>query len=106
MFPVSVGDRFTSRKGAAYEVVTVDSRGFTIKRVDGRGRRRGAGTLVRIGWARVESAKLRLEAGETLKFQAHSRDGGISYTVAVTVGVIYALREMVVEGEAGWRLKV
>jgi len=102
---VKVGDRFTSRKGAAYEVVAADASGFTIKRVDGH-RRKGAGTLVRIGWKRVESARARLRAGEVLKFQAHAKDGGISYTVAVSVGVIYALREMVVEGETGWQLKV
>jgi hypothetical protein len=96
MATVEAGDKFASRRGSTYEVVSVDDRGFTVRRA-------GSGKQVRIGWKRVEQTRRRLEAGETLKYQAHAKDGGISYTVAVAVGTIWALRDIVKETEGGWQ---
>jgi len=94
-YPVDVGDEFESRRGAAYRVIEVDARGYTVERFE-------TGSKVRIGWSKVAATKERLERGEVLKYQAHVKDGGISYTVAVAVAVIYALRDMVVETSDGW----
>lgn len=94
-YQVEVGDEFESRRGAAYSVVEVDDKGFTVERPE-------TGSRVRIGWGMVSRTEERLKRGEVLKYQAHVKDGGISYTVAVAVSVIYALRDMVVETPDGW----
>jgi hypothetical protein len=94
-YQVEVGDEFESRRGAAYRVVEVDAKGYTVERFETSSR-------VRIGWRKVEATRARLEAGEVLKYQAHVKDGGVSYTVAEAVSVIYALRDMVVETPDGW----
>jgi hypothetical protein len=86
MNPVNVGDTFTSRTGAKYTVTETRPNGFTITRTSGK--------TVRISARKVQQTAARLQAGERLAFQRNPKDGGISYTVAVEAGVVYALRDM------------
>jgi len=81
---LKVGDEFTSRTGAIYTVSSVDDRGFTATRDNGK--------TVRASAAKVLYALARLEAGLPVAFQASPANGGVSYTVAVTVAVMHAIR--------------
>ena len=84
--PVSVGDVFESRTGRRYSVSEVRSDGgFTVTR-DG-------GKPVRISARMVARTLARLEAGESFAYQRNATQGGISYTVAIEAGVVYALRD-------------
>lgn len=84
--PITVGDVFTSRTGAQYTVTETRHNGFTITRTSGK--------AVRISARKVQQTAARLQAGERLAYQRNPKDGGISYTVAVEAGVVYALRDM------------
>lgn len=63
---------------------------------------RPSGKTVNISRKMVESTYARLVAGETLKRQASAKDGGISYTVAITRGVVMALGLDSHEGLVAW----
>ncbi len=84
--PVNVGDTFTSRTGAEYTVTETRDNGFTVTRTSGK--------EVRISARKVQQTAARLRGGERLAYQKNPKDGGISYTVAVEAGVVYALRHM------------
>jgi len=79
-----VGEEFASRSGAIYSVASVDAKGFTAKRANGK--------TIRASREKVLAALARLEAGLPVAFQASPADGGVSYTVAVTVAVMHAIR--------------
>jgi hypothetical protein len=79
------GEIFTSRTGKEYRVDSIDPKGYRIARTD-------TGSIVRISAKKVLEAHQRLVAGDLIKFQATPANGGISYTVAVTVGAMYPLR--------------
>lgn len=81
---IQAGAEFRSRTGAAYVVVSVDPKGFVIGRTSGK--------TCRISLALINKVRSRVMAGEALHPQASARGGGISYTVAVTAGVAYALQ--------------
>lgn len=92
-----VGASFTSRGGAAY-TVTEDrgDKGFTITR-DSTGR------AVRISGRMIASTIDRAQAGESFAYQANATQGGISYTVAVEAGVVYALRDTLTRDDTNRR---
>ena len=90
---VSIGDTFTSRTGSRYTVTEVrPDGGFTISR-DG-------GKPARVSGRMVARTLARLEAGERLAFQKNAPQGGISYTVAIESGVVYALRHHITRDDA------
>ena len=79
------GTVFESRTGKSYRVESVDHKGYTIARTD-------TGSKVRISAKKVLTALSMLQASQPIKYQATPGNGGISYTVAVTVGAMYPLR--------------
>ncbi len=86
---VKVGRVFHSRTGRKYKVQEVDEKGFVISRESG-------GTDQRITWAMCNKTWQRLQSAEVLKYQQNASKGGISYTVAVETGVLFALKDLVV----------
>jgi hypothetical protein len=90
---VAVGDTFHSRTGRQYTVTEVRSDGgFSIAR-DG-------GKPARISGRMVARTLARLEAGERFAYQKNATQGGISYTVAIESGVVYALRNHLTRDDA------
>ena len=79
---------FQSRTGSRYKVTAVKDTKFSIQSLTGR-------VPVTITKKAVENAQSRLEAGEELRFQKNRSGGGISYTVAIEAGVVFALGEWV-----------
>tara|TARA_A100001515_G_scaffold43865_1_gene34527 strand:- start:430 stop:741 length:312 start_codon:yes stop_codon:yes gene_type:complete len=79
---------FQSRTGSRYKVTAVKDTKFSIQSLTGR-------APVTITKKRVDDALSRLKAGEELAFQKNRPQGGISYTVAIEAGVVFALGEMV-----------
>ncbi len=67
-----------------YEVVAVDDRGFTVKRL-------ASGKPLKVSRKMIESAAGRLRTGEKLAKQANQKQGGISYPIAVEAVVVAAL---------------
>lgn len=94
---LTVGAVVTSRKGRTYTVLAHDDKGFTLGRV-------GSASTVRITRANVNKTAKRLRAGEVLAWQANPSKGGISYTVAVTVGVVWALGGLCAATNDGYAL--
>ena len=98
-----VGNLTTSRTGKEYFISHVERDYFIMSRVDSHARskfrknwsppaKEGEPTGVRITTEKLQRILNRLFAGEELKFQAWEKDGGISYTIAETIGVVFALR--------------
>ena len=77
-----------SRTGRKYKVVDYNDKRFTIQRVD-------SNSTVNITRSKIESTYQRLLQGEALAFQANPSNGGISFTVAIVVGVVWAIKELV-----------
>ena len=91
---VNAGDEFTSRGGASYTVTEVrDDGGFTIERAS-------TGKAVRISGRMIAKTLDRAGAGETFKYRANATKGGISYTVAIEAGVVYALRSVLTRDDS------
>lgn len=88
MATIKKGQSFESRTGAVYTVKSVDPRGFIIIR-------NSSGKDVRISSKLIESTRDKIEAGQSLNFQANGPKGGISYTVAIEAGVVHALRDII-----------
>ena len=85
-----IGSKLESRRrGRFYTIIDVDSQGFRIARQD-------TGSTVRITRNLIETTAASLLAGEALKFQASRTKGGISYTVAQTAAVVWALGDLIV----------
>jgi|TARA_R110000824_G_scaffold214216_4_gene400508 hypothetical protein len=77
-------DKYTSRKGVIYTVVSTDGKGgFTAAKPGGK--------TVKISGRLIARVKAAAENGATFKFQANGPQGGISYTVAIEAGVVYAV---------------
>tara|TARA_R100000329_G_scaffold8204_1_gene9599 strand:- start:19 stop:345 length:327 start_codon:yes stop_codon:yes gene_type:complete len=91
---IKIGDIFTSRGGASF-TVTEDrgAKGFTITR-------NSTGKTVRISGSMIAKTLARAQAGECFAYQANSKQGGISYTVAIEAGVAYALRDVLKRDDA------
>lgn len=83
---IQKGRVFHSRTGRKYKVMERDEKGFTISRESG-------GKPQRITWDMCKKVTDRLSEGP-LKYQANASQGGISYTVAVETGVLFALRDI------------
>mgnify|MGYP003659701603 FL=1 len=85
---MSVGETFSSRGGASYTVTEIRpegrSKGFTIARAS-------TGKEVRISEKLCRSSLTRLISQGFLNYQANQTKGGISYTVAIEAGVVFAL---------------
>jgi hypothetical protein len=77
-----------SRTGRRYKVVDYNDKRFTIQRED-------SSSTVNITRSKIESTYQRLLQGEALAFQANPSNGGISFTVAIEVGVVWAIKELV-----------
>ncbi len=96
---VTTGERFTSRGGAEYTVTAILPKGraryhgFTIERAS-------TGKTVRISGKLLESLIARIGAGESFAYQANGKNGGISYTVAIEAGAVYALRNLLTRDDA------
>ena len=91
---VSQGDRFKSRGGAEYTVTEIhDNGGFTIERVS-------TGKAVRISGRIIGTVLARIGDGESLAYQANASKGGISYTVAIEAGVVYAMLDLLTRDDA------
>ena len=84
---LKIGTIFSSRTGKEYRIVSVDDKGYSISRTY-------SGTTVRISRKNVEYAYEQLQCGESIAYQATKANGGISYTVAQTVGALYPLRNV------------
>ena len=94
---ITIGDTFNSRGGAAYTVTSVDDRGgFTITR-------QSTGKAVKISGAAVAKVLARAIAGEAFAYQQNTTKGGISYTVAIEAGVVYALRDTLTRDDSNRR---
>ena len=85
---IYVGDHFESRGGSIYTVTEVRpegrAKGFTIARAS-------TGKEVRISEKLCRSSLTRLISQGYLSYQSNQTQGGISYTVAIEAGVVYAL---------------
>ena len=84
---LTVGQTFESRPGKAFTITAVDAKGYTIARA-------GTASAVRITAAKVLKAHQMLTSGQSIAYQATPSNGGISYTVAVTVGALHPLRAL------------
>jgi len=86
---ILVGDSFRSRGGSLYTVTEVRpegrAKGFTIARAS-------TGKEVRISEKLCRSSLVRLVNQGFLMYQQNQTHGGISYTVAIEAGVVYALQ--------------
>jgi hypothetical protein len=82
---VFIGATYQSRTGSEYRIVALDRKGgFTAERIKTR-------KTVKISSSLLRRVSARAAAGETFAYQRNSPQGGISYTVAVEAGVVYAL---------------
>ena len=86
------GQILKSRRGKEYLVSAVGPTGFTLTR---RGPKK---TKVNISNKLLVRTLKRLFNGEELLPQAAEIHGGISYTVAITVGVVWCLQDFIEEG--------
>jgi len=84
---VTVGDVIKSRTGKKYKVVNVDDSGFVLARQSGAG--------VKVTWSKIGKCLAMLKTQGFAHFQENPSKGGFSYTVAVEVGVAYALRNLI-----------
>ena len=91
---MKVGDKFVSRGGASYSVVTIVKTGFVI-------RRSSTGKEVKISSRMVNRCRSVLLDGGTFAYQKNGSQGGISYTVAIEAGVVYALGDDIQQSESG-----
>ena len=87
---VTAGDILKSRTGKEYKVVSVDDAGFMLARLDSPKASRGKVTLGKVG-----KCLAMLKTQGFAHFQENPSKGGFSYTVAVEVGVAYALRNLI-----------
>lgn len=83
---VNAGETFENRTGTTYSVLSVDEKGMTLTKSSGKTQRVSAKSIERAGEL--------LKKGEVLKFQANGSQGGISYTVAIESGVVFALSKV------------
>ena len=94
---IDINTEITSRHGKLIGVVTrADSKGFIFTRPTGK--------TVKITAGKIKKTLLRLQQGETLRYQANPGDGGISYTVAIERGVIAGLGDQVKATPKGYVL--
>jgi len=94
---IDINTEITSRHGKLIGVVTrSDSKGFIFIRPTGK--------TIRITASKIKKTLLRLQQGETLRYQANPGDGGISYTVAIERGVIAGLGDQVKATPGGYVL--
>lgn len=77
---IVAGARFESRTGRPYRVKSVDAKAFVLER--------DTGSTVKVTLRALQKALARLDSGEEIHPQAPASRGGISYTVAITVGVM------------------
>ena len=82
---VLIGACYQSRTGSEYRIVSIDKKGgFTAVRIK-------TGKTVKISASLLRKVSARADAGETFAYQRNAPQGGISYTVAVEAGAVYAL---------------
>lgn len=82
---VFIGATYNSRTGSEYRIVALDKKGgFTAERI-------ATGKTVKISSSLLRKVSARADAGEVFTYQRNAPQGGISYTVAVEAGVVYAL---------------
>jgi len=82
---VFIGATYSSRTGSGYRIVALDKKGgFTAERIK-------TGKAVKISASLLRKVSARADAGETFAYQRNAPQGGISYTVAVEAGAVYAL---------------
>jgi len=82
------GTPFTSRTGARYVVDSLTDRGgFTARRI-------ATDSLVNVSGALIARVHAGALAGQSFAYQKSGKQGGISYTVAVEAGVVFALRDL------------
>ena len=82
---IRLGDKFNSRTGVGYTVTKIfDDGGFEIERSS-------TGKTVKIPAGLIERTRQRVERGDYIALQANETKHGISYTSAITEGVVYAL---------------
>ena len=91
---VDIGAEFTSRTGSKYTVVGLHTcGGFTIKRAS-------SGKTVRISGRMLGRTLVRINKGESFAYQANATKGGISYTVAIEAGVVFAMGDLLTRDDA------
>ena len=94
---ININTEITSRHGKLIGIVTAtDDKSFTFTRPTGK--------TIRITASKIKKTLLRLQQGETLRYQANPGDGGISYTVAIERGVIAGLGDQVKATDKGYVL--
>ena len=91
---MKVGDKFVSRGGASYSVTSIVRTGFVIRRAS-------TGKEVKISSRMVSRCLQVLLEGGILAYQKNGSQGGISYTVAIEAGVVYALGNDIQQSESG-----
>tara|TARA_R110000824_G_scaffold39711_11_gene119828 strand:+ start:8751 stop:9086 length:336 start_codon:yes stop_codon:yes gene_type:complete len=97
---IGLGDTFASRTGKKYTVTDIrDDGGFTITRAS-------TDKAVRISGRMLGRMLTRIGDGESFAYQANATKGGISYTVAIEAGVVYALRDLLTQDDANRRYVV
>ena len=87
MIKVKSEQTFKSRTGTAYTIGKVTDRNFEVIKETGKS--------VKVSFKMVSNTEERLKAGEKLNFQQNQVHGGISYTVAIESGVVYALSDII-----------
>ena len=82
---VFIGACYQSRTGSGYRIVSLDKKGgFTAERI-------ATGKTVKISSSLLRKVAARAAAGEVFAYQRNAPQGGISYTVAIEAGAVYAL---------------
>ena len=82
---IRLGDKFNSRTGVGYTVTKIfDDGGFEIERSS-------TGKTVKIPGGLIERTRQRAERGDYIALQANETQNGISYTSAITEGVVFSL---------------
>ena len=80
---IKEGAVFQSRTGSQYHIKEVMKSGFLVQSLTGK-------KPVKISMQAIKKTIDRLQAGEELVFQKNTSNGGISYTVAIEAGVVFA----------------
>jgi hypothetical protein len=91
---VSPGDTYKSRTGALYTVQSVRPDGGFIARRD------SSGKCVTVSGRMIGRTRTAALNGATFAYQRNATQGGISYTVAIEAGVVYALRDLLTRDDA------
>ena len=91
---INPGDTYQSRGGSGYTVQSVRPDGGFIARRDSTGK------CVTVSGRMIARTRTAALNGATFAYQKNGAQGGISYTVAIEAGVVYALRDLLTQDDS------